>query len=137
MDVNEIKYELGKKITVTYSASANIDNYAGDRENIHLSVEIDSFDDYENTLELLRQKVLEKIDLNKKFEEIQNKYENACHKFERITKQIAQAQKDWDTARNFLIAQGIKKSSDVAEFPQEALTNLTKSLPTATSGYPE
>lgn len=125
------------KITVTYSANAQIDNYSGERENIMLSVEIDSFDDYENTLELLRQKVLEKIDLNKKFEEIQNKYQRACQKFERITNQIAQAEKDWDTARNFLIAQGIKKSSDVAEFPQEALTNLSKSLPATTSGYPE
>ncbi len=29
------------KITVTYSASANLSNYNSDRENIHISVEID------------------------------------------------------------------------------------------------
>ena len=72
------------KITVTYSASASIDNYSGDRENIHISVEIDSFGDYDATLELLRQKVLEKIDLDQKYQQMQNDYHDACKKFERL-----------------------------------------------------
>ena len=126
---------MNQKITVTYSASANVDNYQGDRENIHISVEIDNFDDYDNTLELLRAKVLEKLDLRSKHDQIMSEYQTACNKLERITKQIAQAHKDWSTVSNFMVTQGLK--TDAAEFPKEALTNLTKSLPADSSGYPE
>ena len=41
----------------------------------------------------------------------------------------------WELVSNFLKTQGLK--SDTAEFPQEALTNLSKSLPATESGYPE
>lgn len=126
---------MTRKITVTYSASANVDNYQGDRENIHISVEIDSFDDYDDTLELLRSKVLEKLNLRAKHEEVMSDYQSACNKLEQITKQITQAHKDWTTVSNFMVTQGLK--TDTAEFPKEALTNLSKSLPATSSGYPE
>ena len=123
------------KITVTYSATADLVKYQGDRENICLSVEIDSFDDYADTLELLRSRVMEKLDIKKQYADLQRDYSEIRKKFERITKLTAQAQKDWETVKNFMEAQGLK--TDTAEFPREALTNLSKSLPTSVSGYPE
>ena len=126
---------MNQKITVTYSASANTGDYHGDRENIHISVEIDSFDDYADTLELLRSKVLEKLDLKAKYDEVMSDYSTACRKLERITKDIAKAHRDWETVKNFMVTQGLK--TDTAEFPSEALTNLSKSLPAESSGYPE
>ncbi len=128
---------MNQKITVTYWAAGRIGEYSGDNEHIQLSVVIDNFDDYPDTLELLRSKVLEKLNLKQKHDEIQSDYENACKKLERLTRLIETAKKDWEIARNFMISQGLKDSNDVAEFPQEALTNLTKSLPTDVSGYPE
>ena len=131
----EIK--MNQKITVTYWAAGRIEEYGESNEHIQLSVEINNFDDYPDTLELLRSKVLDKLNLKQKHDQIQSDYEDACKRLERKIRLIEKAQKDWEVARNFMISQGLKSSNDVAEFPQEALTNLTKSLPTDVSGYPE
>ncbi len=126
---------MTKKITVTYSASANVDSYGGDRENIHISVEIDDFNDYDDTLELLRTKVLEKLNLRQKHEELLSEYDQTRREFIKVTEQLKFAYQQWELASNFLKTQGLK--TDTAEFPQEALTNLSKSLPATSSGYPE
>lgn len=128
---------MDQKITVTYSARASLDRYGNGNEDIQLQVEIDNFDDYPDTLELLRSKVLEKLNLNQKHDEIKSNYDNACKKLERMTRMIESAKKDWETVRNFMVSQGLKNKNDVAEFPLEALKNLSKSLPADSSGYPE
>ena len=126
---------MTQKITVTYSAWANVDSYGGDRENIHISVEIDDFKDYDDTLELLRTKVLEKLNLRERHEKLMSKYDQTRRDFIKVTEQLESANQQWELARNFLKAQGSK--TDTAEFPKEALTNLSKSLPATSSGYPE
>ena len=123
------------RITVTYSATADLVKYQGDRENICLSVEIDSFDDYADTLELLRSKVMEKLDIKKQYADLQRDYSEIRKKFVEVTKQLESANKQWELVSKFLEAQGLK--TDTAEFPREALTNLSKSLPASVSGYPE
>lgn len=123
---------MDRPIKVTYSGSSN--DYQG-KETISLSVEIDNFDDYDDTLELLRLKVLEKLGFKQKHEELVSEYQAAREKFIEITEQLESANKQWELVRSFLKAQGLK--SDTTEFPQEALTNLSKSLPATQSGYPE
>ena len=131
-----IEVKTLSKITVTYEASAQLGN-SYQTEKIHLQVEIDNFHDYPDTLDLLRSKVLEKLDLKQQHDDIKSNYKQASKKLERLTKLIEKAQKDWETARNFMVSQGLKNDVDLAEFPTEALTNLSKSLPTSSSGYPE
>ena len=52
---------MSQKITVTCWAAGRIGEYGESNEHIQLSVEINNFDDYPDTLELLRSKVLEKL----------------------------------------------------------------------------
>ena len=126
---------MNQKITVKYSAAGQIGEYGSDREIIELSVSIDSFDDYPATLELLRERVLENLNLKEKHDKLSDEYNELAHKFLKVTKQLESAYKQWEIVSNFMKTQGLK--SDTAEFPKEALTNLSKSLPTTESGYPD
>lgn len=123
---------MDRPIKVTYSGSSN--DYQG-KETLSLSVDIDNFDDYDDTLELLRLKVLSQLGFKQKHEELVSEYKAVRQKFIEVTEQLESANKQWEQVCSFLKAQGLK--SDAAEFPQEALTNLSKSLPATQSGYPE
>ncbi len=127
-----------KKMIVTYTASGQINGaYGGDKESIELSVEIDNFNDYPATLELLRSRVLENLDENikKKHDELHDEFDKTAQEFLELTQKLESAYKQWQLVSNFLQIQGLK--TDNAEFPKEALNSLSKSLPTTGNAYPE
>ncbi len=127
-----------KKIKVTYTAEGLLDRHSGVRERIELSVEIDlNTESYPDTLEFLRSRVLENLDeeTRNRHEKLEEEFSETARKLLDITEKLESAYKQWNIVSSFLKNQGLK--TDTAEFPQEALTNLTKSLPTNTGGYPE
>ncbi len=123
------------KIQVKYSAGGQIGEYGNDQEIIQLSVEIENFNDYPDTLELLRTRVLENLNLKEKHDKMQQEYDILAQKFCKLTEAMESANKQWELVSNFLKTQGLK--TDNVEFPREALNSLSKSLPTIKNGYPE
>ncbi len=128
---------MTKTITVTYSASGEIGGYGGTKETIQLSADIDDFNNYPDTLEFLRSRVLDNLDakIQERHEKLSSDFDETCKKFLDITEKLESAYKQWELVSNFLKTQGLK--TDPVEFPQEALTNLSKSLPATSSGDPE
>lgn len=127
-----------KKIKVTYRAEGLLDRHSGVRESIELSVEIDpDTESYPDTLEFLRSRVLENLDeeTRNRHQKLEEEFGETARKLLDITEKLESAQKQWDLVSSFLKNQGLK--TDTAEFPKEALTNLTKSLPTSIGGYPK
>lgn len=123
------------KIQVKYSSTGQVGDYGNDKELIELSVEIDDLNDYPDTLELLRSRVLENLNLKEKYDKMQEEYNVLAEKFCKLSGEMESAYKQWELISSFLNAQGLK--TDNAEFPKEALNSLSKSLPTPSSGYPE
>lgn len=125
-----------KTVTVEYSACGSL-GYSGIQETIKASVEISPDQNYSATVEFLRSRVLDNLDeeIVKRHKKIHSEYEEACQKFYEVTKKLQSAYEQWTLVSNFLETQGLK--TDNAEFPKEALTNLTKSLPPFPGDYPE
>lgn len=131
---NDKIMDKNKKINISYKVEGNLDR--GIRESIELSVEIEPDDNYPDTLQFLKSRALQDLD-----EETRNRHGKLKEEFEEtarnlvdITEKLESAYKHWDLVTTFLKNQGIK--TDTAEFPQEALNALIKSLP-PTSFYPE
>jgi len=131
---DEIKHEPCRKIKVVYQASESVTPSVG-IQTVELSAEIDDIKDFSSTYDLLQSLALEKLNLRSKHSEIVQEYEKTRIKYLELVKQLESATKQWELVSNFLKTQGLK--TDTAEFPSEALTNLSKSLPTISSGYPE
>jgi hypothetical protein len=122
---------------VTYKAEGQLGQYSSIKESIELSVEIEDSESYPDTLEFLRSRVMDNLDeaTRQRHAELKEKFDLTAIELLNLTQKLESAYKQWSIVSSFLSTQGLM--TEVAEFPTEALNDLTKSLPTYSSSYPE